>query len=77
MGSEGNWIQTETQSMSRTLWAVVRDGEAIQSGELDGDDPSGMRAYEAAIKWAATHCPGVAFGWKHRAPGSRRGPVKP
>lgn len=78
MGStEGDWIQTETLPMSRTSWAVVRNGEVIQSGELDGDDPSGMRAYDAAIKWAAVHCPGVGFGWKHRAGGGRRGPVKP
>ncbi len=64
---DGNWIQTEALSSDRTSWAVVRDGKVLHSGELDGDDASGWRAYETALQWAAVHCPGVAFHWRHRA----------
>jgi hypothetical protein len=74
---EGNWIQTETLSQIRTSWAVIRDGEAIQSGEQGGSDPSGMLAYEAGQRWAALHCPGVSFHWRHRSASGPRGTERP
>ncbi len=74
--SDGNWIQTEALTETRVRLTVVRDGKVIHSEELEGADPSGMRAYEAAIDWAAIHCPDVVFDWKHRTHTPPRG-VKP
>lgn len=60
-----DWIQTEAKGPGRTSWIVVRSGEVVHSGEESGDDLSGIRAYQAALGWTESHCPGIAFHWRH------------
>ena len=64
---EGNWIQTEVLSSGRVSWAVVVERAVVQSGEAEGDDLSGWKAYEVGLRWAESNRPGVFFHWRHRA----------
>jgi hypothetical protein len=39
------------------------DGAILKAGETRAD-PSGERAYEQALVWAATNAQGVTFAWR-------------
>jgi hypothetical protein len=67
LGAKRNWIQTEADQSTHSSWIVVVEGEAISAGEVEGDDPSGLRACHAGLAWAASNYPGVG-----RPPGARR-----
>ena len=62
-----NWIETEARAAHRTSWAVICDGKLVHSEEQSGDDPAGAKAFEAALRWAEVHCPGIGFHWRHRS----------
>lgn len=69
-----DWIETTTfRDHNRTQWVIRRSGAVVQSGEVR-DDPSGARAYDVALAWAAVHAPGVVFNWKH-AQGAASAPL--
>lgn len=61
-----NWIETKAEGPSQLSWKVVRVGQVIHSGVLEGVDPSGLQGYRAALEWAEAHCPGVSFHWRHQ-----------
>jgi hypothetical protein len=60
------WIETTSYiAEKRTLWIAKVGGEILKVAEMEGEDPSGVKAYEAACAWAEEHAPDVAFNWKH------------
>ena len=62
---DDNWIETEAREERRTSWTIIRAGKIIHSEEQGGDDTAGVKAFEAGLQWARTHCPSVAFHWRH------------
>ncbi len=52
---DDNWIETEARGPNRTSWTIICKGKVIHAEEQSGDDPSGAKAFEAGLQWAATH----------------------
>ncbi len=73
---DDNWIETEARGVNRTVWTIICGGKVVYSEEHVGDDPSGANAFEVGLAWAAAHCPGIQFHWRHRSAASAFAPVR-
>lgn len=73
---DDNWIETEARGVNRTVWTIICGGKVVYSEEHGGDDPSGAKAFEVGLAWAAAHCPGIQFHWRHRSAASAFAPVR-
>ncbi len=76
MNVDDNWIETEAGGPNRTSWTIICKGKVVHAEEQSGDDPSGAKAFEAGLQWAAVHCPAVQFHWRHRSQAATPPPLR-